>query len=60
MQCKEKEKHNMENNLKEIREFINQWKVRAINYYHEAIEDFQKDLKKRFHLFFRQFLSVLQ
>ena len=25
----------MENNLKEIREFINQWKVRAINYYHE-------------------------
>ena len=40
----------MENNLKEIREFINQWKVRAINYYHEAIEDFQKDLKKAYSL----------
>ena len=33
----------MENNLKEIQEFINQWKVRAINYYHKAIEDYKKE-----------------
>lgn len=34
-----------ENNLKEIKEFINQWKLRAINYYHQAIEDFKKNIK---------------
>lgn len=36
----------MENNLKEIKEFINQWKVRAINYYHQAIEDYKKEYKE--------------
>lgn len=34
-----------ENNLKEIKEFINQWKLRAINYYHQAIEDYKKNIK---------------
>lgn len=36
----------MENNLKEIKEFINQWKVKAINYYHQAIEDYKKEYKE--------------
>lgn len=36
----------MENNLKEIKEFISQWKVRAINYYHQAIEDYKKEYKE--------------
>jgi hypothetical protein len=35
-----------ENNLKEIKEFINSWKLRAINYYHQAIEDFKKEYKE--------------
>lgn len=40
----------MENNLKEIREFINHWKERAINYYHEAIEQYNKELKEVYKL----------
>lgn len=36
----------MKNNLKEIKEFINQWKLRAINYYHQAIEDYKKEYKE--------------
>ena len=31
----------MENNLKEIREFINQWKERARNYIPQAIEEYR-------------------
>lgn len=40
----------MENNLIEIKEFINQWKVRAINYYHQAIEDCGKERKEIYSL----------
>ena len=29
--------------MNEIKEFINQWKIRAINYYHQAIEDYKKE-----------------
>ena len=36
----------MKNNLKEIKEFINQWKLRAINYYRQAIEDYKKEYKE--------------
>lgn len=36
----------IENNLKEIKEFIDQWKLRAINYYHQAIEDYKKEYKE--------------
>lgn len=39
----------MKNNLKEIKEikeFFNQWKLRAINYYHQAIEDYKKEYKE--------------
>lgn len=36
----------MENNLKEIKEFIKQWKTKAINYYHQAIEDYKKEYKE--------------
>lgn len=32
----------MENNLTEIKEFIAQWKIKAINYYHQAIDDYSK------------------
>lgn len=32
------------NNLKEIKEFINIWKLRAINYYQQAIEDYKKGI----------------
>lgn len=32
----------MENNLTEIREFIAQWKIKALNYYHQAIDDYSK------------------
>lgn len=35
-----------ENNLKEIKEFIDQWKLRAINYYKQAIEDYKKEYKE--------------
>ena len=33
----------MENNLKEIKEFISQWKVRAINYYNNALIEYRKE-----------------
>ena len=36
----------MENNLKEIKEFINQWKVRAINYYKEALDNYKEEKKQ--------------
>lgn len=36
----------MENNLKEIKEFINQWKVRAINYYKEALDSYKEEKKQ--------------
>ena len=29
--------------MNEIKEFIEQWKIRAINYYHKAIEDYKKE-----------------
>lgn len=35
-----------ENNLKEIKEFINQWKLRAIKYYRQAIEDYKKEYEE--------------
>ena len=37
----------MNNNLKEIKEFINQWKERAITYYTQAIEDYRKEYHER-------------
>lgn len=40
----------MENNLTEIREFINQWKERAIAYYHQEIENCKEDLNKAYSL----------
>ena len=36
----------MENNLKEIKEFINQWKVRAINYYNDALMNYKEEKKQ--------------
>lgn len=33
----------MENNLKEIKDFINQWKVRAIDYYNNALVEYKKE-----------------
>lgn len=33
----------MENNLKEIKDFINQWKVRAIDYYKNALVEYKKE-----------------
>lgn len=33
----------MENNLKEIKEFITQWKERAINYYNNALVEYRKE-----------------
>ncbi len=36
----------MENNLKEIKEFIAQWKVKAIDYYHQSIEECKKERKE--------------
>ena len=36
----------MENNLKEIKEFINQWKVRAIKYYKEALDEYNEEKKQ--------------
>ena len=36
----------MENNLKEIKEFINQWKVRAIKYYNEALINYKEERKQ--------------
>ncbi len=36
----------MENNLKEIKEFISQWKVRAINYYNNALIEYRKERKE--------------
>lgn len=35
-----------ENNLKEIKEFIDQWKLRAIKYYRQAIEDYKKEYEE--------------
>ena len=40
----------MENNLVEIKEFINQWKEKAIAYYHQEIESCKEDLKKAYSL----------
>lgn len=40
----------MENNLSEIREFINQWKEKAIAYYHQEIESCREDLDKVYSL----------
>lgn len=40
----------MENNLVEIKEFINQWKERAIAYYHQEIESCKEDLNKAYSL----------
>ena len=36
----------MKNNLKEIKEFISQWKVRAINYYNNALIEYKKEKKE--------------
>ena len=36
----------MENNLKEIKEFISQWKVKAINYYNNALIEYKKEKKE--------------
>lgn len=33
----------MENNLKEIKAFINQWKVKAVNYYNQALDDYKEE-----------------
>lgn len=33
----------MENNLKEIKDFINQWKARAIDYYNNALVEYKKE-----------------
>ena len=33
----------MENNLKEIKDFINQWKVRSIDYYNNALVEYKKE-----------------
>lgn len=33
----------MENNLKEIKDFINQWKIRAIDYYKNALVEYKKE-----------------
>lgn len=33
----------MENNLKEIKDFINQWKVRATDYYNNALVEYKKE-----------------
>ena len=40
----------MENNLTEIREFINQQKEKAIAYYHQEIENCREDLDKAYSL----------
>lgn len=37
----------MENNLKEIKEFINQWKERAIQYHFEELEEYKNIFNKR-------------
>ena len=33
----------MKNNLVEIKEFINQWKERAIKYYNNALVEYKED-----------------
>lgn len=40
----------MENNLVEIKEFINQWRVRAINYYTQALVDYKKEKQELYKL----------
>lgn len=40
----------MENNLVEIKEFINQWKERAIDYYNNALVEYRKERQELYKL----------